>query len=336
MLVSYRAEDSIQSKGPWTLATLIHTMGSCYQKAGAQLVLSKDKQVFGLISGGCLENTIIEACIETKDKVHHIELDSLDPRDRELGYSVGCQGKLWVLIEIIHSKEMLVSRLNMEKKEDKIEIVCLDSQEHAKRDEFILGRELGSDLAGLRPILEKCWKQKKTSELITDNECLKYALIYRPAIIEISLFGLSPSSWPLIEVFQTMGWKINLFDYRESLLEASKMRFKNLNIQYLDYDRPEIFFVSNPNKSAAIVMTHNYPSDRKILKKLVTKNWSYIGLMGSAKRCLELRSELDIHRKIYAPIGLDLGANRPETIALSIAAEIEAHFQNKTAPQLLA
>jgi len=87
---------------------------------------------------------------------------------------------------------------------------------------------------------------------------------------------------------------------------------------------------------AAVVMTHNFPRDADILRTLLASRIAYIGLLGPRTRGDELLAEVGAARdsRIFSPVGLDLGAETPEEIALSIVAEIQAVLNARSARAL--
>jgi xanthine/CO dehydrogenase XdhC/CoxF family maturation factor len=87
---------------------------------------------------------------------------------------------------------------------------------------------------------------------------------------------------------------------------------------------------------AAIVMTHNFARDAEILRQLLASQIQYIGLLGPKSRGDELLAEIGSSRdsRLHNPIGLDLGGETPEEIALSIVAEVQAAFERRSARPL--
>ncbi|MDX1629744.1 MAG: XdhC family protein, partial [Fulvivirga sp.] len=90
--------------------------------------------------------------------------------------------------------------------------------------------------------------------------------------------------------------------------------------------------------TAAVLMSHNYPYDYAVLKKLLHTPVRYIGMLGPKKRVERMFSDLEDegmkmshedHHRIHSPIGLDIGAETPEEIAFSIIGEIQARFRNR-------
>jgi xanthine/CO dehydrogenase XdhC/CoxF family maturation factor len=83
--------------------------------------------------------------------------------------------------------------------------------------------------------------------------------------------------------------------------------------------------------TGAVVKTHNFGRDFAALRALAAHQLRYIGLMGPRKRRDQLLGDLfdtgvDLTEQLFGPAGLDLGAEGPEEIALSIVAEIQAVF----------
>jgi xanthine/CO dehydrogenase XdhC/CoxF family maturation factor len=87
---------------------------------------------------------------------------------------------------------------------------------------------------------------------------------------------------------------------------------------------------------AAVVMTHNFARDTEILRQLLASTIQYIGLLGPKSRGDELLAEVGASReaRLHSPIGLDLGGETPEEIALSIVAEIQVAFERRSARSL--
>ena len=83
-------------------------------------------------------------------------------------------------------------------------------------------------------------------------------------------------------------------------------------------------------------MSHNYLDDLEILKQLIPCNLKYLGILGPKKRTNRILKELKEEKitpnaNIYSPVGLDIGADNAEEIALSIVAEIQAVISQRDA-----
>jgi xanthine dehydrogenase accessory factor len=154
------------------------------------------------------------------------------------------------------------------------------------------------------------WNGREPVEWTTtlpDGEVL--VEIIRP-LRAIVVFGGGPDVAPVVRCAQQLGWRADVVTTREP-------------IDVSEYD-------------AAIVMTHNFPRDVEILRALLASRIAYIGLLGPRTRGDELLAEVSATRdaRIFSPVGLDLGAETPEEIALSIVAEVQAVLNARSARAL--
>jgi len=197
-------------------------------------------------------------------------------------------------------------------------IVTYDS---TRADDLVFGMGLGCrgvldlliepfDAAHPPRLLEFRWNGREPVEWTTtlpDGETLVEIVRPQRAII---IFGGGADVEPVVRSAQQIGWRADVVTTREP-------------VDVHDYD-------------AAVVMTHNFPRDVEILRMLLASHIAYIGLLGPRSRGDELLAELGVPRdaRIFSPIGLDLGAETPEEIALSIVAEIQAVLNARSARTL--
>jgi len=133
--------------------------------------------------------------------------------------------------------------------------------------------------------------------------------------IQLVIFGDGPDSIPLRAFADTLGWDVIEVDQAAELPSA------------LD------------ERTAAIVKSHNYGRDFAALRHLLALALPYVGLLGPRKRRDQLLhavvdSGISIDAEVFAPAGLDLGAETPEEIALALVSEIQAVFAGATAESL--
>jgi len=133
-----------------------------------------------------------------------------------------------------------------------------------------------------------------------------------------------------------LGWRVTIVDHRAAFARAERLP----NADAIIVSRAEVLpgeLFADEN-SVAVVMTHNYERDCEILHRLLNSSCRYIGALGPKKRAENLIQELrDAGRqfnesnleKLHAPIGLDIGAETPEEIALAVVAEIQSTLANR-------
>ncbi len=136
---------------------------------------------------------------------------------------------------------------------------------------------------------------------------------------------------PLAEIAKNLGWRVVVFDHRTAF--ANRERFANADKIVISRPEDVAENIKIAENSVAVVMTHNYEHDKNLLRFLLKSNAKYVGSLGPKRRAENILQEFsaagilfsaDELEKFYAPVGLDIGAETPEAIALSIIAEINA------------
>ena len=215
---------------------------------------------------------------------------------------------------------------------------------------------IGSD--PLKDLAEQSLASRESmeSEVATGQASARAWADYRPARPCLGIFGAGDDARPLMRLAKELGWIVSVADGRSHL--ATRERFPSADalsvlpikdLPGLPFDESLAPFERLQPDDAAVVMTHSFEQDSKVLACLLSHPTppAYIGVLGPQRRTRELLGEaaqllnlpasavaaqaerwLD---QVYAPTGLDLGAESPETIALSILAEIQKFRASATA-----
>ena len=145
--------------------------------------------------------------------------------------------------------------------------------------------------------------------------------------IAVMLYGAGADAVPFVRIAAELGWQVTVHDHRPAYLTAERFPdARDLIPQVVD----ETPVLNSDNRTAAVIMTHNYTRDRLVLPALLTSDVFYIGALGPKRRTEQLLDEIDGSftpdqlALLYAPAGLDIGADTPEGIALSIIGEIQS------------
>ncbi len=156
-------------------------------------------------------------------------------------------------------------------------------------------------------------------------------------MITVILFGGGFDARPVSQLAKSLGWNVEVTD--ECVAHIAPVFFPGADKlslcqrEFVDRD-----FAITPY-TACVLMSHNYTYDRDVLEKLLKTDTPYIGILGPRKRydkmCEEfLEKGIELTReqrnKIHSPIGLDIGAEAPDEIAVSIIAEIQSIFANRS------
>lgn len=158
--------------------------------------------------------------------------------------------------------------------------------------------------------------------------------------IAVMLFGAGADAVPLVRIAAELGWQVTVHDHRPAFL--TEERFPDapkLVLQPVD-ESPQIHA---DDRTAGVIMTHNYARDRFILPELLDSNAFYVGALGPKRRTEQILEEIAANgrtfaeeqlARLFAPVGLDIGADTPESIALSIIGEIQSVLKNRQGTSL--
>jgi xanthine/CO dehydrogenase XdhC/CoxF family maturation factor len=148
---------------------------------------------------------------------------------------------------------------------------------------------------------------------------------------QLLLLGAGPDAAPVVDLAARLGWKVTLVDHRPAYADASHFPLAERVLQAQPDELPGV--VDATQFSAAVVMSHHLASDLKYLRALAATTIPYVGLLGPVARRERLLADLEadadqIRSRLHAPVGLPIGGRSPESIALSIVAQIHAFVHN--------
>jgi len=342
------------------LATVVHLEGSSYRRPGARMLITDDGQLTGAISGGCLEGDALQKAllVMSHKKSRIVTYDTMDEDEATLGVGLGCNGVIQVLIEPIDPQDPdnQVSFLRQVIAErQKSVLVTMFSLEDKKADQkgtiLLLEENGGTRIKSIDPHLLQHLKedtavsfsQQKSSfhNYVSGNESLTAFIEYIPPVISVVIIGAGNDVFPLVDMAEILGWETRVVDGRASY--ASKDRFTK-SCQVL-VSKPEYVLDQIPvdQYTVFLLMTHNYNYDLAMLRALLPKILMYVGVLGPRKKLDRMLDDLKnegIHPTenqmsfIYGPVGLDIGAETAEEIALSIIAEIKSVYSGRNGQSL--
>ena len=342
------------------LATVVHLEGSSYRRPGARMLITEDGQLTGAISGGCLEGDALQKAlmVMSQKKSRVVTYDTMDDDEATLGVGLGCNGVIQVLIEPIDpdDPDNQISFLRQVMGErQKVVLVTLFSLENKQTDQggTSLLLEENSELRSgnvdprlldfLKDDAMNSLEQQKSSFCnYTSSQFNVTAFIeFIPPVISVVIIGAGNDIFPLVDMAEILGWETRIVDGRSSY--ASRDRFAK-SCQVL-VSKPEFVLDQIPvdQYTVFLLMTHNYNYDLAMLKLLLNKKLMYLGILGPKKKTERMMG--DLAEKgifptkqqlsfIFNPVGLDIGAETAEEIALSIIAEIKAVYSGKIGKSL--
>jgi xanthine dehydrogenase accessory factor len=342
-------QKATKEKKKTALATVVKVEGSSYRRPGARMLITDDGQLTGAISGGCLEGDALRkalsAIVQQENKL--ITYDTTDEDDAKFGVQLGCNGIVHILFEPIID-------------EDELNPITILSALQNKRENAVLTvlfsldqkQQLGTSmLFRNKPTLSKIPEEIKDEVLkdieeVSRNKTASFK-VYEAngqqidAFIEfiqppISLIiaGAGNDAQPLAEMAYLLGWEVTVIDGRPT--HATAQRFTNAARILVSKPENILGQIDIDEQTAFVLMTHNYNYDLELLKYLLDTNAPYIGTLGPKKKLVRMLDELDLatpenETRVHGPIGLDIGAETAEEIAISILAEIKSVFTGASA-----
>ena len=149
-------------------------------------------------------------------------------------------------------------------------------------------------------------------------------------VFALWIYGAGEHARPIARIAKELGWFLGIVDHRPAL--ATPERFPRADRIVVGHPPDALRGLPLDGRSAALVVSHVYVKDRQALEALLPAPLGYLGLQGNRQRSQRLLRELgaagpippDQLARLHAPAGLDLGAESPEGIALSMLAEIQA------------
>jgi xanthine/CO dehydrogenase XdhC/CoxF family maturation factor len=301
------------------LVTLVRTEGSSYRRPGARLLVAENGTSVGAISGGCLEAEIARRARWTARNGATIEHISTAFDDTsEIPYGLGCGGILDLLVEPTNTPEAWALLEAMR-----------DSLSGSRRNVITWLPDAAKPLR--RAIYDDSGRTLfASSEPRADNDVFDEWLEPPQRVF---IFGAGDDAQPMTRLAALLGWRTTVIDSRSQF--ARRERFP---------DADEVLAIDAlPNnmgthEDAVILMTHSYEQDRAWLTALLPHQPRYLGILGSRHRSSLLVSEAAATRgwtldracqNLFAPVGLDLGGDGAEAIALATIAEIHACCEGK-------
>lgn len=301
------------------LVTLVRVDGSSYRRSGARLLIARDGSTVGAISGGCLETEIAKkARWVTRSGAVVERFSTVFDDTGEIPYGLGCGGTLDLLVEPTDTPEAEALLKAMQ--------------------ESLAGfrRNIVTWLPGnSRPLRRVIYDESGTT-LFESPGLPSHDLVFDEWLEppqRLLLLGAGDDAQPMTEFASLLGWSTIVFDGRAQLARPARFPSAEAVIasSHLSHIHPR-------REDAVVIMSHSYEQDRSWLTALLPSQPRYLGLLGSRHRSALLVSEaaaalgwtLDqACQNVFAPVGLDLGGDGADAIALATIAEIQACCQGK-------
>jgi xanthine/CO dehydrogenase XdhC/CoxF family maturation factor len=329
------------------LVTLVRAEGSSYRRPGAHLLIGAEGAWAGTISGGCLEAEVVR---KAAWMVRHGALverySTLFDDTAEIPFGLGCGGVVDLLIEPAETAEYEAMLAAMEASIRGVEMVVATWLPEA-------GRRLARvvwDAGGAVVFASDGLGEDEIASIHVTNPPVQCGTDDAGVYVErlaapqrLFVLGAGDDARPVVTMAAMLGWRVTVADGRAQLARAERFPEAEHVVVAASVDGLGV-----RDGDAAVVMSHSYEQDRAILTGLLAGGFRaadtgrggarYIGLLGAAHRSSLLvseaaaalgRSVAECCERVHAPVGLDLGGDGPEAIALAVVAQVQAWRQGR-------
>jgi xanthine dehydrogenase accessory factor len=324
------------------LATVVKTRGSSYRNPGARLMITAGGLRAGAVSGGCLEDDLTKkafwltenGCTVRKyDTTPDGEIDSGD-------YGLGCNGTIYVLLERLAPGEATV--LDVIEKvlaQRRCGVIAhrIDSEHTSERLVIGASGAVSHNLTSAAAVTEleaeaRAARQQLSSRAVSlagGGEFFVEVVMPSPHLL---IFGAGDDAVPLTRIARLLGWRVTVFDGRAHYARPGK------------FPDADAVCACRPGESGmgsqidpwtvAVLMSHSYTQDLANLRELAAYPLRYLGILGPRKRTVQLLADASLNADrlastLHGPMGLDIGADGAEQVALAVTAEIQAALNGR-------
>lgn len=323
--------------GPIGLATVVETWGSAPRRPGAKMAFTAAPKISGSVSGGCVEGAVIEAGLETlaSGRPQLLRFGVADETAWEVG--LACGGEIAVFVEPLASDVYgFIRRLEEEEQSG----ACLTI---VSGPPGLLGRKIalshnGDQVGTLGPEPDALARLIAVESVRSGVRELKPDLsvfvdVIRPSPLLVIIGGVHIAV-ALTAMARAIGFRAVVVDPRRTF--ADEERFPD--VDRLIRAWPEKALVGEPlgTETAVVTLTHDPKIDDPALRLALNSDAFYVGALGSRKTQEQRRKRLSEQglspaqiARIHGPVGLDIGAETPEEIALAIMAEVVRAYRNR-------
>jgi xanthine/CO dehydrogenase XdhC/CoxF family maturation factor len=326
--------------GVCVLATVVGTRGSSYRSPGARMLILPDGSRIGAVSGGCLEGELCRrAHWWTSESPAVLKTFDTSTQEDNEGFGLGCGGGIDLLLERVEQHDtathplLAQERVNASRAAAPLAVVLEATAASGLRVGERFAREHARQYPEMAALLTRAVEigYSFTSEL--REGALAGCRVFFESLTppaQMVVCGAGTDAQPVVAQAAALGWSVVVLDQRADFARAA--RFPEAARVIAAKDAAALDALRLDTRTAAIVMSHSFAQDTFFLELLLAQPLGYLGVLGSRRRTLDLLARLGrdaMPAELHAPAGLDIGAETPEQIALSILSEVQATFAKR-------
>ena len=304
------ARQKVSDPAKAVLATVIETQGSSYRKAGARMLIDLNpeaRQLTGIVGGGCFDDDLIEhardvvASGQCQTQLYDMRSDD----DILWGLGMGCNGAVQVLLQPLSDSTP-------------DPVALLEQLEQAG------GGLLATRVADGHTWIAGDGEFTVDQPTLLESEDQHLFLHPVPGCFQLGIFGTGSDVLPVLELADQLDWRVRLWDHRIGQVRPERFPASQAVTHFTGQTPPDAGACDG-----LLIMSHSYDADLKFLRAVGALEVPYIGVLGPRSRREKLIEDLKeagqaLGPRLRGPVGLDLGGDTPEAIALSVCAELQA------------
>lgn len=301
------------------LVTVVATAGSTYSKAGRHLLIRDGAAYAGLVGGGCLEGDLLVQAetVFATGTPQLVTYDMRDAADDLWGMGLGCRGMMELFLQPLDAGNSW---------QPFSDIAAIMTSDEPATVELVIAAGASARQAGQHEVRRTGVFSATDAATLTEEpdgaRVLRWTVMPAPRLL---LLGGGPDAAPVVSGARQLGWHVTVCDHRETLLDAPALADADARVCAAPADLDAR--ISLDNYDAVVVMSHHLSSDLEYLRHLAAGSHRYVGVLGPAARRAELLNLLGLEAgalaaRLRGPVGFDIGADSPASIALALLAEI--------------
>ena len=340
------------------LATVVRVTGSSYGGVGARMVVHVDGSTVGVVSGGCLETDLAEQARKVVEEgcARVVTYDTRADDDAAWGLGLGCNGLIDVLLQplspanarriadlllgALRSENASVLATVIEAPFGKSPAVGAHAVFNRNRVETTGNWADGALISAIRSQIEEALHSGRKGLVLAHDDIRVAFEVISPAV-RLVVCGSGPDAVPVVRFATELGWDVTVVDHRP-VVHAPVERFPGAVVAECGDALHLAESVTLMSHTAGVVMSHHYARDLDYVQALLEAGVGYIGILGPLARTERMFAEMkclssgarESRDVVFGPIGLDVGGDGPDAIALSIIAEVSAVMNERTGGHL--
>ena len=314
------------------LATIIQVEGSAYRKEGTSMLVRKDGTQIGMLSAGCLEEDLAYRVEETRSQQisQSVVYDMRDEDDLSWGQGAGCNGVIRVLLEPVddcHHEHLRKLKFQLDSGK-RVTVIKKLTQDYKVSDYLFItddqqffGKWHGAVPSKIKNPLSKVYQTipKSGVQFCPELSANLYIHLFEPKP-RLIVFGAGMDAVPLVRLASQTGFSVLVSDWRAALCKQEI--FPDATQLVVGFPNEVLPKLQLSNRDSVIILTHHFQRDKELLRLFEGEKLRHLGILGSKSRTARLLEGKPIPPEISSPVGIAIGAEGPEEIAVSIVAEL--------------